>query len=81
MRICPVSTKGVPIFKPSMAEFSDFERYMTRVECRGMRGGIVKIIPPKEWSDALPSVRTQIADVHIRSPIEERMLGRSGLYF
>ncbi|KAH8115842.1 hypothetical protein DFH11DRAFT_1876448 [Phellopilus nigrolimitatus] len=29
-------------FKPSMAEFTDFDGYMIRVECRVMRSGIVK---------------------------------------
>jgi hypothetical protein len=32
-----------------MEEFQDFEDYMTRVECWGMRSGIIKVIPPKEW--------------------------------
>ena len=33
-----------------MEEFVDFEGYMKRVECWGMRSGIVKIVPPQEWS-------------------------------
>ncbi|KAH8104448.1 hypothetical protein DFH11DRAFT_122040 [Phellopilus nigrolimitatus] len=76
----PLATKGFPVFKPSMAKVSDFEGYMTRIECRGMHSGIVKIIPPKEWSDALSSVCPQLADVRIKSPIEQHFLGRSGLY-
>ena len=46
----PAALRGIPVFKPTMAEFEDFEEYMTRVEPWGMRSGIVKIIPPKEWS-------------------------------
>lgn len=76
----PLATKGIPVFKPTMEEFEDFEAYMTRVECWGTRSGIVKIIPPKQWSDALPSVRSQLANIRIKSPIEQHMLGRAGVF-
>jgi len=46
----PLAQRGIPVFKPTMAEFQDFERYMNKIECWGMRSGIVKVIPPKEWS-------------------------------
>jgi hypothetical protein len=45
----PLAHRGIPVFKPTMEEFQDFEEYVTRVEGWGMRSGIVKIIPPKEW--------------------------------
>lgn len=45
----PSAQRGIPVFKPTMQEFEDFEGYMTKVEPWGMRSGIVKIIPPKEW--------------------------------
>jgi hypothetical protein len=32
-----------------MEEFEDFEGYMNKVEVWGMRSGIVKVIPPKQW--------------------------------
>lgn len=46
----PMAQRGIPVFKPTLEEFQDFEGYMNRVECWGNRSGIVKIIPPKEWS-------------------------------
>jgi hypothetical protein len=46
----PFAQRGIPVFKPTMDEFRDFEQYMKRVECWGMKSGIVKVIPPKEWS-------------------------------
>jgi hypothetical protein len=46
----PLAQRGIPVFKPTVAEFQDFEAYMNRVECWGTRSGIVKVIPPKEWS-------------------------------
>ena len=45
----PLAQRGIPVFKPTMDEFRDFEGYMNKVECWGMRSGIVKVIPPKEW--------------------------------
>ncbi|KAL1742523.1 JmjC domain, hydroxylase-domain-containing protein [Schizophyllum fasciatum] len=66
-----------------MEEFQDFERYMERIECWGMRSGIVKVIPPREWcvvSDALPSVEPQLENVRIMSPIEQNFLGGSGRF-
>ncbi|KAJ7078409.1 jumonji superfamily protein [Mycena belliarum] len=76
----PLAHRGIPVFKPTMHEFADFEGYMTRVECWGRRSGIVKVVPPKEWTDALPDVKPQLANVKIKSPIEQFMRGRAGLF-
>jgi hypothetical protein len=45
----PLAHRGIPVFKPAMAEFEDFEGYVTKLECWGSKSGIVKVIPPKEW--------------------------------
>jgi jmjN domain len=45
----PFAQRGIPVFKPTLAEFQDFEDYMNKIECWGMRSGIVKVVPPKEW--------------------------------
>jgi hypothetical protein len=45
----PLAHRGIPVFRPSMVEFADFEGYMTKIECWGLKSGIVKVIPPKEW--------------------------------
>ncbi|CAK5263192.1 unnamed protein product [Mycena citricolor] len=76
----PLANRGIPVFKPTMREFADFEHYMTRVEAWGRRAGIVKVIPPKEWTDALPDIKPQLANVKIKSPIEQFMRGRGGLF-
>lgn len=76
----PLAHRGIPVFKPTMEEFADFERYMSNVECWGLRSGIIKVIPPKEWADALPPIKDQLLKVKIRSPIEQHMLGRGGLF-
>jgi len=46
----PMATRGIPVFKPNWYEFCDFERYMEAIQPWGMRSGIVKVVPPKEWS-------------------------------
>ncbi|KAF7313204.1 Specific transcriptional repressor [Mycena kentingensis (nom. inval.)] len=76
----PFANRGIPVFRPSLDEFSDFEAYMTRVEPWGRRSGIVKVIPPKEWADALEDIKPQLAGVKIKSPIEQFMRGRAGLF-
>lgn len=63
-----------------MDEFADFELFMSKVECWGLRSGIIKVIPPKEWVDALPPIKDQLLNVKIKSPIEQHMLGRGGLF-
>jgi hypothetical protein len=49
----PQAHRGIPVFKPTMEEFRDFEGYMKSVETWGMRSGIVKIVPPQEWYEML----------------------------
>ncbi|KZV82646.1 JmjC-domain-containing protein [Exidia glandulosa HHB12029] len=76
----PAASRGTPVFRPSMAEFSDFERYMNAVEPWGVKSGIVKIIPPAEWTAALPSVTAQLDGVRIKNPIEQDVVGTAGLF-
>ncbi|KAK0200413.1 jumonji superfamily protein [Desarmillaria ectypa] len=76
----PLAHRGIPVFKPTIDEFRDFEDYMKKVECWGERSGIIKIIPPKEWSESLPPIKEQLNNVKISSPIEQHMQGRAGLF-
>ncbi|KAF6752727.1 specific transcriptional repressor [Ephemerocybe angulata] len=76
----PTASRGIPVFKPTMEQFKDFEAYMEKINCWGQRSGIVKVIPPKEWTESLPSIKPQLKDVKIKTPIEQHMLGNSGLY-
>lgn len=39
----------IPVFKPTMEQFRSFKKFMTKVDKYGMKSGIVKVIPPKEW--------------------------------
>lgn len=76
----PNAQRGIPVFKPTMEEFQNFEAYVSRIEPWGQRSGIVKIIPPQEWKDALPSPAAQLDSVKIKSPIEQNMFGQGGLF-
>ncbi|GAA6019759.1 hypothetical protein JCM10207_009254 [Rhodosporidiobolus poonsookiae] len=75
--------KGVPVFEPTMEDFEGnggFYGYVKRIEKYGMRSGIVKVIPPKEWSDKLPSTLPPLRDIRLKEPIEQHMMGSQGLY-
>ncbi|KAF6741198.1 specific transcriptional repressor [Ephemerocybe angulata] len=69
----PTASRGIPVFKPTMEQFKDFEAYMEKINCWGQRSGI-------EWTESLPSIKPQLKDVKIKTPIEQHMLGNSGLY-
>ncbi|KAK7027350.1 hypothetical protein VNI00_015313 [Paramarasmius palmivorus] len=75
-----LASRGIPVFKPTMEEFRDFETYMKRVERWGNYSGIIKVIPPQEWKDALPPLNDQLLNVKIKTPIEQHMLGSAGLF-
>ncbi|CAE7056829.1 unnamed protein product [Rhizoctonia solani] len=76
----PRATRGIPVFRPTLDDFSDFERYMERIEPWGRRSGIVKVIPPKEWRDGLSSTNQRLAGVKLKHPIEQHFIGRTGLF-
>lgn len=61
--------------------FKDFAQYMEKVRPWGERSSIVKIIPPQEWVDGVELVgKRALQDLEIRSPIEQRMIGRNGVF-
>lgn len=39
----------IPVFKPTMEQFRSFKKYVEKIDKYGMKSGIVKVIPPKEW--------------------------------
>ncbi|EIW69101.1 hypothetical protein TREMEDRAFT_31415, partial [Tremella mesenterica DSM 1558] len=77
----PEARRGIPVFRPTMEEFKDFEGYVERTTPWGQRSGIVKIIPPAEWVASLPPIPpNQLADVRISSPIQQQLHGQTGLF-
>lgn len=75
--------KGIPVFEPTLEEFEaegGFYGYVKRIEKYGMRAGVVKVVPPKAWSDSLPSTVGPLEAIRLREPIEQHMVGSQGLY-
>ncbi|KAI1135756.1 hypothetical protein F5Y05DRAFT_393162 [Hypoxylon sp. FL0543] len=70
----------VPVFKPDMKQFKDFKKFMTKIDCYGMKSGIVKIIPPKEWTDKRPPLDDMIKQIRVKEPIKQDIMGSNGTY-
>ncbi|KAL4206187.1 JmjC domain, hydroxylase-domain-containing protein [Rhizopus microsporus] len=71
----------IPIFTPTMEEFKDFKVFMEAIDEYGKKAGIVKIVPPKEWSEQLPGlIADKINDIKIRRPITQHILGNNGIF-
>ncbi|KAI3404623.2 hypothetical protein KGF56_002568 [Candida oxycetoniae] len=67
---------GVPVFKPSISQFQDFYLFNKAIDKYGLQAGIVRIIPPKEWSEKLSNccyTKENLAKVSIRNPIVQRI--------
>lgn len=59
----------------------DFEGYVNKTVPWGQYSGIAKIIPPAEWTGALPPIsKRTLSEVRIKNPIQQTMLGRKGLF-
>lgn len=53
---------------------------MTKVDCYGMKSGIVKIIPPKEWTDNRPALDDMVKQIRVKEPIKQDIMGSNGTY-
>jgi hypothetical protein len=53
---------------------------MKKVDSYGMKSGIIKIIPPKEWKDAQPPLDDLIKHIRVREPIKQDIMGSNGTY-
>ncbi|KAL7933354.1 hypothetical protein V8C35DRAFT_304102 [Trichoderma chlorosporum] len=74
------SSGNVPVFRPTMDQFKDFKRFMTKVDNYGMRSGIIKVIPPAEWLDAQPPLDDLVKQIRVREPIKQDIMGSNGTY-
>ncbi|KAI9673334.1 MAG: hypothetical protein M1829_004100 [Trizodia sp. TS-e1964] len=70
----------IPVFKPTMDQFRSFKKFMEKIDKYGMRSGIVKVIPPKEWRDALPQLDEAVKTIRVKNPIEQHIAGGQGTY-
>lgn len=77
----PHALRGIPVFKPSMEEFLDFEGYARKTTAWGQYSGIVKVIPPAEWIESVPPItKSSLASVRVTDPIQQNLIGSSGLF-
>uniref|UniRef100_A0A915JG21 [histone H3]-trimethyl-L-lysine(9) demethylase n=1 Tax=Romanomermis culicivorax TaxID=13658 RepID=A0A915JG21_ROMCU len=68
----------IPVFRPTMEEFSDFARYVEYIESKGAHlAGIAKIIPPSEWKPRRVGYDGEdILNFRIVSPIDQTVIGQ-----
>ena len=53
----------IPVFKPTMEQFRSFPEFIKKIDHYGMKTGIVKVVPPQEWLDALPQLDEKVCHV------------------
>ncbi|PYH88953.1 jumonji family transcription factor [Aspergillus ellipticus CBS 707.79] len=70
----------IPVFKPTMDQFRDFQSFINKVEGYGMRSGIIKVIPPKEWTESLPPLDEAVRKIRVKNPIMQEFHGSHGTY-
>ncbi|KAF2016556.1 hypothetical protein BU24DRAFT_422916 [Aaosphaeria arxii CBS 175.79] len=70
----------IPVFKPTMEQFRDFKRFVDKVDKYGMKSGIVKVIPPKEWRQSLPDLSESVKSIKVKNPIMQEFAGQHGIY-
>ncbi|KAK9319093.1 JmjC domain, hydroxylase-domain-containing protein [Lipomyces orientalis] len=70
----------VPVFRPTMDQFRSFPKFIKRIDNYGMKVGIVKVIPPPEWTAALPAVTEKLKEIRIRHPIIQHINGSQGVF-
>lgn len=73
---------GVPVFRPTMAEFTDFPKYIDYMESHGAHKiGLARIVPPKEWCARRNGYDDKlIENFKITSPIRQVAEGKGGVY-
>lgn len=63
---------GVPVFMPTFKQFENFYNFNKAINKYGMKSGIVKVIPPKEWSKEVRNkcyTHENLSRITIRNPI------------
>ncbi|KAI3647770.1 hypothetical protein MP228_007991 [Amoeboaphelidium protococcarum] len=75
------SKDGVPVFKPTMEQFRDFNQFVTQVDKYGAISGIVKIIPPAEWRNEIKNIpQSRLESISFTTAIRQHFSGSSGVY-
>ncbi|KAL3879511.1 hypothetical protein ACJMK2_031806 [Sinanodonta woodiana] len=73
------SIPEIMVFRPTMEEFKDFNKYVLYMESQGAhKAGLAKVIPPAEWIPCRNGY-TDI-DITIPDPISQVVSGHQGVY-
>ncbi|KAJ5082590.1 hypothetical protein N7532_011633 [Penicillium argentinense] len=70
----------IPVFKPTMDQFRDFQKFINKIDKYGMQAGIVKVVPPKEWSESLSPLDEAVKSIRVKNPIMQEFHGSHGTY-
>ncbi|KAI9304881.1 JmjC domain, hydroxylase-domain-containing protein [Cunninghamella echinulata] len=70
----------IPVFRPTIEEFKDFYAFIESIDSYGKEAGIVKVIPPKEWINSLPTIDDKLELVRVQNPIVQHIMGSQGIY-
>jgi jumonji domain-containing protein 2 len=69
----------VPVFRPTMAEFADFAKFVASIKEQCRRSGICKVIPPPEWKPTKKPYEASYKIV-IPAPIQQIVTGKQGVF-
>ena len=73
---------SIPVFRPTFQQFGNFSRFVKSIEPFGRECGIVKIIPPKEWTEqftSLEKLQSKLENVRIKGAISQGFTAGSAL--
>ncbi|WEW55859.1 hypothetical protein PRK78_001292 [Emydomyces testavorans] len=70
----------IPVFKPTMNQFRDFQAFIRKIDKYGMKSGVVKVVPPQEWLNTLPVLDEAVKTIRVKNPIMQEFHGSHGTY-
>lgn len=73
-----MSTPYCPELHPSLAEFRDFEAYVSSVRAQHPDAGMVKVVAPPQWVPRKDQYRS--AHFMVNHPVRQEVYGTAGVY-
>ena len=81
---CPIAyaveSGGVPVFRPTTAQFADFHRFMADVQPIGALTGLIKVVPPSSFVPNASHYTNISSSFPVHSPIEQNIAGQTGIF-
>ena len=79
----PLNVPEAPVFRPTMEEFRDFNKYVSCLETTDFpKAGICRIIPPAEWIPRKIGYNVEDLNYVIAGPVKQHFnqVGVKGTY-